>query len=469
MMRLNDHGGLACTETTWGLVVLLVVAWLAAPSIALVRRRGWRAMPTSLLGFVWLGFGVDFVVRFFLLALDSVEFGNDTFRLADLPTSTVDAALVTALLYWGAFVLGFACWDELRSPGVLGAVDVLGGRGRFGRRYALLAGSTVCSVLSSGLVPLPLAVLTPIGIAGTLWVIPAALTWAEYAAGAGDDAALARARWIVLAPALVRFLASPFREHLLPVVLIPLLAWRCARGRVPRRYLGVGAAGLLLFFAAAQVTQAYRDVLWGGAGFGHVVDSVTGDDEPTDLVVDPDPGWLVAIRRFHGLDSLLLTIDLVPTVFPYRDDAYLTDAFVRGLVPRIFMPGKELSDRGPEFASTIWAFDSGVESGAAIAPSMPGDLHHSGGRLAVALGALTWGLLLGLLDRWKDALPAGGRVAVLVLFATQVLPSVERDFAHCVASLLQTLVVVGVAGAACSQVWRPRAARPQPVVVETPA
>jgi hypothetical protein len=129
------------------------------------------------------------------------------------------------------------------------------------------------------------------------------------------------------------------------------------------------------------------------------------------------------------------------------------------------MPGKELSDRGPEFARTIWAFDSGIDSGAAIAPSMPGDLFHAGGPFTVALGAFTWGLLLGLLDRWKDALPPGGRVAVLVLFATQVVPSVERDFAHCVATLLQTLVVIGVAGLTLSQVWRWRPVPRMPAIL----
>jgi hypothetical protein len=457
MMRLNDHGGLACTASTWALVTLLVLAWLAAPAIALIRRRGWRAMPTSLLGFVWLGFGIDFVARFALLAVDSVEFGNDTFRLADLAAATVDRSLVLVLLYWGCFVLGFATWGELRTPGALAAVDVLGGHGRPGRRYTVLAVSTACSVLASGLVPLPLAVLTPLGIAGTLWVVPAALVWAEWVER-GRDAELGRVRWLVLAPAVLRFLVSPFREHLLPIGLIPLLAWRCAGLRLPRRYVAAALVGLPLFVMAGNVTEAYRDVLWGGAAVSHVVDSVAGEGE-TDLVVEPDPGWLVAIRRFHGLDSLLLTVDLVPAVFPFRDDAVVTDALVRGLVPRVLMPGKELSDRGPEFARTIWAFDSGIDSGAAIAPSMPGDLYHAGGTATVALGALVWGLVLGLLDRWKDALPAGGRAAVLVLLATQVVPSVERDFVHCLATLLQTLVVLAVGGVALSQLRRGRRVR----------
>ncbi len=451
-MRLNDHGGLACTVTTWALVTLLVLAWLAAPAIALVRRRGWRAMPTSLLGFVWLGFGIDFVVRFALLAVDSVEYGNDTWRLADLASSTIDRALVLGLLYWVCFVLGFATWGELGSPGALGAIDVLGGGTRPARRYGVLAASTVCSLLASGLVPLPLAVLTPLGIAGTLWVVPAALVWADHVArGRASD--LGRIRWLVLAPAVARFLVSPFREHLVPIALIPLLAWRCAGGRVPRRYLAVAIVGMPLFVLAGNVTEAYRDVLWGGAPASHVVDSVAGDGE-TDMVTEPDPGWLVAIRRFHGLDSLLLTVDLVPSVFPFRDDAVVSDAFVRGLVPRVLMPGKPLSDRGPEFASTIWAFDSGIDSGAAIAPSMPGDLYHAGGTGTVALGALVWGLVLGLLDRWKDALRPGGRVAVLVLLATQVVPSVERDFVHCLATLLQTLVVLSLGGVALSYCWR---------------
>ena len=37
-MRLNDHGGLACTESGWALAILLALAWLVAPALALIRR-----------------------------------------------------------------------------------------------------------------------------------------------------------------------------------------------------------------------------------------------------------------------------------------------------------------------------------------------------------------------------------------------------------------------------------------------
>jgi hypothetical protein len=290
--------------------------------------------------------------------------------------------------------------------------------------------------------------VTPLAIVGSLWLIPATLLWADHVAGRSRHAP-----WLALAPAVLHFAVSPFREHLVPLVLVPLVARLGVHGRLPRRHLLAGAVALPLFVLAGTVTQAYRDVLWGGAPVSHVVDAVAG---PEDELEEPDPAWLVAIRRFHGLDSLLLTVDLVPAAFPFREDAVLVDAFVRGLVPRVLLPSKTLSDRGPEFARTIWAYDSGLASEAAIAPSMPGDLYHAGGPATVALGALVWGLFLGLLDRWKDALSAGGRAAVLALLATQVIPSVERDFAHCVATLLQTLVVLGVVGAALGQVWRRR-------------
>ena len=302
MMRLNDHGGIACTGSTWAARhAAWSVAWLGARR-SRSSAAGWRAMPTSPLGFVWLGFGIDFVVRFALLAVDSVEFGNDTFRLADLGRRRRSSAARLALLYWGCFVLGFATWGELRTPGALAAIDVLGGHGRL--RATLRGARRLDRVLGArvGSASLPLAMLTRSAIAGTLWVVPAALCVGEHVARGRDDG-LDRARWLVLAPAVVRFLVSPFREHLLPVALIPLLAWRCAGSDCRGRYFAAALVGVPLFVLAGNATEAYRDVLWGGAPASHVVDSVAGAERDRSRR-RARSGLVVAIRRFHGLDSL---------------------------------------------------------------------------------------------------------------------------------------------------------------------
>jgi hypothetical protein len=211
---------------------------------------------------------------------------------------------------------------------------------------------------------------------------------------------------------------------------------------------------VVLFLAAAPLTTTYRNMLWGGLSYD---EAATGGRGVTSEIEEmPDPEWLVTIRRFHGFDSFLLTVDLVPAAFPFTDDGVLLGGFVRGVLPRALAPDKAGSGRGQEFARTIWAYDSGIESDAAIAPSMPGDLYRAGGVAVVLAGAAIWGLLLGLLDRWKDALAPGARAAMLALFATQVLPSVERDFAHCVATLVQTLLVLGLAGAVAHALWGTR-------------
>lgn len=456
--RWNDHLGLACSEWTWTLASLLVLAWLAAPIVARRRGGGAHSLAASPFGFFWLGFGVDFVLRFFLLAHDSVEFGNDTFRLADVSTRHLDEATALTLGYWIVALAGYLAWPRRSAGGMLASLDALAGDDAGRGRTLVLAGCVACIVASSGAVPLPLALVTPVSVVGRLWVVPAAFTWAAHWQAVAAGAPRSPVRWLVLAPALVQFTLSPFREHLVPLLLVPLLTLICVSGRVPRRAVLAGVAGLLLFLALGPLTNAYRHMRWGGYGFAQA----RAGDPVTDRDFEelPDPSWLVTVRRFHGFDSLLLTVDLVPAVFPFTGNGLVAEGFVRGLVPRALLPGKAKSDRGQEFARTIWSYDSALASDAAIAPSMPGDLYRAGGPGLVLVGALVWGLLLGLLDGWSGALPAPGRAAVLVLFATQILPSVERDFAHCVATLVQTLLVAWLVAAALRRTWAIRDPEP---------
>jgi hypothetical protein len=96
------------------------------------------------------------------------------------------------------------------------------------------------------------------------------------------------------------------------------------------------------------------------------------------------------------------------------------------------------------FGTRIWAFDNPTareQSGASIAPSMPGDLYEAGGLLYIALGGLIWGGLLGLVDGWKEHLPEFCGAAITVLVATQCAMSVERDFDNSLSTFIQTLLV----------------------------
>jgi hypothetical protein len=97
-----------------------------------------------------------------------------------------------------------------------------------------------------------------------------------------------------------------------------------------------------------------------------------------------------------------------------------------------------------QFGGRIWAYDDPAnrdQPSASIAPSMPGDLYEAGGVLYVGIGALMWGILLGLFDGWKAHLPVFSAAGVTSLMATQAGMSVERDFEHAVATFIQTLLV----------------------------
>jgi Na+/H+ antiporter NhaC len=73
---------------------------------------------------------------------------------------------------------------------------------------------------------------------------------------------------------------------------------------------------------------------------------------------------------------------------------------------------------------------------------MPGDLYDAGGVLYLVLGSLIWGALLGLIDGWKGHLPAFCAAAITALVATHCAMSIERDFDHEVAGLIQMLLVL---------------------------
>ncbi len=119
--------------------------------------------------------------------------------------------------------------------------------------------------------------------------------------------------------------------------------------------------------------------------------------------------WGERMARFHAFDSMLLTVHLVPAAKPYSGRSVLVAPFIRGFVPRFIYGDKGAADAGEKFGAEIWAYNDPMardHGGAAIAPSMPGDLYDAGGVLDIVLGALIWGRA-GWIGRRVESASAG--------------------------------------------------------------
>ena len=441
---MPGFAGLRTDTQSWLLVAGMIACWLV--SVRLVpnwKRDGWTSILKSVYGIVWLDFGLDIVLRFSMLAYNAVEWGNGGLRLVAQPVGTVNSTLTYCWMFWVLIAAAYAVAVRRRGAGPFGVARAITPDVAYSAAipFALLA-SIIFYLTEGNFVPLVL--LTPLALLANFYMVPAAIIWWDHFRQPGSKWRIGSVHVVVLLPALVRGVVSPYRENLAPIVLIPLIAALFA-GKRPSlaKLLPAGLACLLL---ASTVVHSYRLMKWENVRPAEVarqfstggIDSwlAMASDEPT--------------HRFHGFDSLLLTVALVPSLEPYSERNVLLSPLVRGVVPRFLYSGKSGADAGINFGARIWAFDDPAtreNSGASIAPSMPGDLYDAGGVLYIALGALIWGALLGLVDGWKGHLPAFSGAAITILVATQCAMSVERDFDNSVATFIQTLLVfVLVAG-----------------------
>ena len=442
---MPGFAGLRTDFNTWLLLAGVTVCWLL--SLRLVpgwKREGWTAILKSVFGLVWLDFGLDIVLRFSMLAYNSVEWGNGTLRLMAQPVTIVNQTLAYCGLFWVLIALPYAFAVRRRTAGPLTLART------FTPDFAYAAAipfALVCSViiyLTEGLSSVPLVLITPLSLLASFYMVPAVIVWWDHFRRPGPKWRIGTVHVVVLLPALVRGLCSPYRENLAPIFLIPLFAAIFA-GRRPS-LLKVAAGGLACLLVLSTVVSSYRLIKWENV-------------RPQEVAREYNQGGFSAwfanasaepTHRFHAFDSFLLTVALVPSLEPYSGRNVLLSPLFRGVVPRFIYGGKSGAGAGFSFGSRIWAFDDPAareNSGASIAPSMPGDLFDAGGVLYIALGALIWGTLLGLVDGWKGHLPSFCAAAITIVVATQCAMSVERDFDNSVATFIQTLLVfVLVAG-----------------------
>jgi len=446
---MPEFAGLRTDLTTWIILAVTTLCWLA--SLRLVpnfKRQGWPALLQSVYGLVWLDFGLDIVLRFCMLSYNAVEWGNATPRLVALSTDIVNTTLIYSGAFWVLVTGAYALAVRRRGAGPLSVTASIS------PEFAYSAALPVALMASVGFYladtgRTPLVLLTPLALMSGLYMVPAVIIWWDHFRRPGPLWRIGSLHVIVLLPALVRGIVSPYRENLAPIVLIPLAAAVFA-GRRPRltRLLPLGLVGLLVL---SFVVQSYRQIKW---------ENVRPEELSSQMQHDGLTGWISVasgepVHRFHAFDSFLLTVALVPALEPHSGRNVLTSALVRGVLPRAVYGNKGNATEGIDFGSRIWAYDNPVMregGGASIAPSMPGDLYDAGGRLYLVLGALLWGTLLGWVDGWKAHLPVFASAAITVLVMTQCAMSVERDFDYSVSTFIQTLLVFVVVAWATSLV-----------------
>ena len=444
---MPGFAGLQTNFATWLIFAGTIAVWMISVRLASGwAEEGWPALLKSLYGFVWLGFGLDIVLRFSMLSYNAMEWANGSSRLLAETADTVNRSLGYCGLFWTAVALAYWIAARRRGPGPLGILRMFTVDLAYAAAVPVALLCSVLFYLLDGESSIPLALITPLAGVAYLYIVPASLVWWDHFRRAEGSAAWWRVGsvcMVTLLPALVHGWRSPYRENLAPVFLIPLLAALFA-GRRPRLRVLV-PAGLVCFLVVTSLVSAYRSIKWEGAR----AEEVASEMERGGVMDWFTGNWGGRLARFHSFDSLLLTVHLVPSSRPFSGRSVLVAPFVRGFVPRIIYGDKAAADAGERFGSEIWAFDdprTRDHGGAAIAPSMPGDLYESGGVLDVALGALLWGALIGLVDGWKGHLPGYCGAAITALMATHCAMSIERDFDHSVAAMIQTFLVLIVVG-----------------------
>ena len=436
---LSSDLGLSADSFTWFLYLGLVALWIGSlRSASDWKHLGWRSIPMSLFGWLWVGFGISFVTRFPLLAWDSFTFGNLTSRLADASSDQVDLALLLLGLYFVCLIAAYRLGRGLIAKLVQVQLQ-LPGEHSLRSMLSLALLSTVGIIFSSGYIAVPRALLTPLGVLGSLWVLPAAMIrWERHRYGEKVSLTLC---WLLLLPGLLRTILSPYREHLITMLFAVAIPILFARRR--HRLAVLSATLVAVLLASTAVISAYRQYLWEDSSVTEVIES-----SETGLTLDLayEAKWVEALRRFVALDSLLLTVRYVPDLIEHSGREVVFSALFRGVVPRVLYEEKEGSTRGIEFGQSIEVVEdpAATGSGAAIAPSMPGDLYDAGGAAMVAIGGFLWGLFLGVLEGWKDRLSPKSAAALVVLFAFHCAASVERDYAHVVSTTIQYLIVMFV-------------------------
>lgn len=395
----------------------------------------------TLFGFAWLSFGFDFILRFLTLVYDPSLFRATVFPLWRLPDEVLSRTWFYTGIYWLVFCVGFVSLVlglPQRAPKFLMKLDLLVHMQKV-KILDLFTVITTLAVIVTNFpgATVPGALLTPLGLIGSLYVIPATIAWFLYFYGKP----IGLRRFIYMLPGAILYILSPYREHLLTLAICAIVPALMIRRQISMKKIVIGIIIFLLVITV--VTSAYRAYLWEEMGYVPSTFSETWESWRENPERTP---WVNLMNRFHGFDSMALIVHMVPAVFPYSDRNIMIEFLTRGFFPRAIYYTKSTVQWGREFSAGIWSLDEKgnivSRSSAMIAPSMSGDLYSVNGLYMIILGAFLWGLTIGFLERWIHALGPVASCVFIAVFGMRVAGGIERDFVNASASIIQMLIVL---------------------------
>jgi hypothetical protein len=430
---------LEMTATTYLAFGVAFCLW--AVSVILTRDPArphvwsWRAIPLSLFGLAWIIVGITFFLRFPAVWYDPEFFRASQFPLWKLPATTFTWTWIALTLYWLAFAAGYFLITHLSPPRptLLGKLDLLASPEN-ALILDLLVCCCCCLIILSGQGFIPRALGTPLAILGGFFVIGATIEWFGYFQGQS----VGLRRFFYLIPGILIYFFSPFRTYIFAVALCILNPALKTRRWMSLATFSLAMVALLII---ATIVNDYRrarirENLYGSPEITLSNEALGWQDEPENAP------WVRLSKRFHGFDSLALTVHFVPSVFPYTQLNVFTE-LIRRVIPRAVIEKEAHTHRGRKFSTTIWAMgERGLvrRPEANISPSMCADLYQINGIILIIIGAAFYGLLVGLLDSWqKRGYPLSSCI-LLTLFGVPVAMGIEQEFNFAASTLIQMLI-----------------------------
>src|SRR5436309_2812448 len=106
---MHTQAGINADGICWLLYAAFAGLWLWSLRLSpLWRQLRFQALPMSFFGYIWIGFGINYIIRFPLLCWDSFIVGNMTSRLQDAAPQHIVVALLLSILFYVCFVGGYA-------------------------------------------------------------------------------------------------------------------------------------------------------------------------------------------------------------------------------------------------------------------------------------------------------------------------------------------------------------------------